>query len=67
MVYMPIIFLMDFFPKKVTLEFLGAFFLAKIFKKVRFDPYNFQITKLSARKSEQIKIFRDKNMPTSTI
>ena len=52
---MPIIFLMDFYPKKVTLEFLGAFFLAKIFKKVRFDPYNFQITKLSARKSEQIK------------
>ena len=57
MVYMPIIFLTDFFPKKVTLEFLGAFFLAKIFKKVRFDPYNFQITKLSARKSEQMKNF----------
>ena len=62
---MPIIFLTDFYPK--NLEFLGAFFLAKIFKKVTFDPYNFQITKLSARKSEQIKIFRDKNMPTSTI
>ena len=58
---------MDFYPKKVTLEFWGALFLTKIFKKVRFDPYNFQITKLSARKSEQIKISRDKNMPTSTI
>ena len=50
---MPIIFLTDFYPKKVTLEFLGAFLLAKIFKKVTFDPYNFQITKLSAAFSSQ--------------
>ena len=32
--------------------------LAKIFEKVRFDPYNFRITRLSARKSEQMKNFR---------
>ena len=39
------------------LEFSGAFFLAEIFEKVSFDPYNFRITKLSARKSEQMKSF----------
>ena len=33
----------------------GAFFLAEIFEKVSFDPYNFRITRLSARKSEQMK------------
>ena len=32
----------------------GAFFLAKIFEKVTFDPYNFRITRLSARKSERM-------------
>ena len=31
---------------------MGAFFLAEIFEKVSFDPYNFRITRLSARKSE---------------
>ena len=39
---------------KGHLEFLGGFFLAEIFEKVSFDPYNFQITRLSAGKSEQI-------------
>ena len=37
---MPIIFLTDFYPKKVTWNFQGAFFLAEIFKKIRFDSYN---------------------------
>ena len=44
-----------FLPKKGHLEVSGAFFLAEIFEKVRFDPYNFRITRLSARKSEQMK------------
>ena len=39
------------------LEFSGAFFLAEIFEKVSFDPYNFRITRLSARKSEQMETF----------
>ena len=43
------------------MEFLGAFYLAAIFEKVSFDPYNFLITRLSAilsaRKSEQMKNF----------
>ena len=30
---------------------------AEIFEKVNFDPYNFRITILSARKSEQMKNF----------
>ena len=42
---------------KGHLEFSGAFFLAEIFEKVSFDPYNFQITRLSARKTEQMKNF----------
>ena len=37
------------------LEFSGAFFLAEIFEQVSFDRYNFRITRLSARKSEQKK------------
>ena len=41
----------------LLLEFSGAFFLAEIFEKVSFDPYNFRITRLSARKSEQMKNF----------
>ena len=53
-------FLTDFQPKKVTLEFSGAFFLAETFEKVSFDPYNFRITRLSARKSEQMKNFQGK-------
>ena len=43
---------MDFYPKKVIYKFSGAFFLAESFEKVSFDPYNFRITRLSARKSE---------------
>ena len=39
------------------LEFSGAFFLAEIFENVSFDPYNFRITTLSARKSEKMKTF----------
>ena len=35
----------------------SAYFLAKIFEKVSFDPYNFRMTRLSARKSEQMKNF----------
>ena len=34
-----------------------AFFLPEIFEKVNFDPYNFRITILSARKSEQMENF----------
>ena len=37
------------------IEFSGALFLAEIFEKVSFDPYNFRITRLSARRSEQMK------------
>ena len=66
MVYLPIF--KGFLPLKGRLEFSGAFFLAEIFEKVSFDPYNFRITRLSARKSEQIKNFLgDKNMPISTV
>ena len=36
----------------------GAFFLDEIFEKVSFDPYNFRITRLSARISEQMKNFK---------
>ena len=50
-------FLTDFYPKKGHLEFSEAFLLAAIFEKVSFDPYNFLITRLSARKSEQMKNF----------
>ena len=39
------------------LEFSVAFFLAEIFEKVSFDPYNLRITRLSARKFEQMKNF----------
>ena len=48
--------LTDFYPKKVTLS--GAIFLTEMFEKVSLNPYNFRITRLSARKSEQMKIFR---------
>ena len=44
-------------PKEGHLEFSGAFILAEIFEKVSFDPYNFRITRLSARKSERMKNF----------
>ena len=44
-----------FLALKGRLEFSGAFFLAEIFEKESFDPYNFRITRLSARKSEQMK------------
>ena len=43
--------------EKAHLEFLGAFFLAENFEKVSFYPYNFRTTRLSARKSEQMKNF----------
>ena len=46
-----------FLPYKGHLEFSGAFFLAEIVEKEGFDPYNFRITRLSARKSEQMKNF----------
>ena len=37
---------------------MGAFFLAEIYEKVSFDPRdNHRITRLSARKSEQMKNF----------
>ena len=37
---------------------MGPFFLAKIFEKESFDPYNFRITRLSlARKSKAMKNF----------
>ena len=44
-----------FLPLKGRLEFSGAFFMAEIFEKESLDPYNSRITRLSARKSEQIK------------
>ena len=47
--------LLGFLPLKGHLEFSGAFFLAEIFEKASFDPYNFRISRLSARKSEQMK------------
>ena len=66
MVLLPI--LNGFLPLKGHLEFSGAFFQAEIFEKVSFDPYNFRITRLLARKSEQVKKFlEDKNMPLSTV
>ena len=46
-----------FLSLKGHLEFSGAFFLAEIFEKVSFDPYNFRITGFLARKSEQMKTF----------
>ena len=46
-----------FLPLKGHLEFSGAFFLAEIFEKVSFDPYNFRISRLLARKFEQMKNF----------
>ena len=52
---------------KGHLEFSGAFFLVEIFQKVSFDPYNFRITRLSARKSEQVKNFWAIKMPISTV
>ena len=52
------LFLTDFYPKKGHLEFSRAFFRAEIFEKLSFDPYNFRITRLSARKSEQMKSFQ---------
>ena len=48
---------MTFYPKKGHQEFSGAFFLAEMFKKVSFNPYNFRVTRLSARKSTQIEKF----------
>ena len=50
-------FLMDLYPKKVTYNFREPFSWLKFSKKVSFDPYNFWITRLSGRKSEQMKYF----------
>ena len=50
-------FIVKFLACLTLLGFSGAFFLAQIFEKVSFDPYNFRITRLSARKSEQMKSF----------
>ena len=50
-------FLTDFYPKEVT-QNSGAFFLAEIFENESCDSYNVRITRLSARKSEKMKIFR---------
>ena len=47
-----------FLPEKGHLELSEAFFVAEIFEKEGFDPYNFRITRLSARKSEQMKNFQ---------
>ena len=45
--------------EKIALKTSPRIFeLAEIFGKVTFDPYNFRITRLSARKTEQMKIFR---------
>ena len=44
--------LTDSYPKRVTKNFREPFF-----QKVSFDPYNFRITGLSARKSDQMKNF----------
>ena len=42
-----------FLPKHGHLEFSAAFFLAEVFEKVSFDPYNSRINRLSAKKSEK--------------
>ena len=41
---------MDFYPKKDIYNFREPFFLAEIFEKVSFHPYNFRFTRLSAGK-----------------
>ena len=41
--------------------------MAEIFEKVIFDPYNFRITRLSARKSKHEKLLGEKKMPISTV
>ena len=48
----------------IYVEYSGAFFLAEIFEQVSYDPYNLRITRLSARKSDQMTNF---NMPMSTV
>ena len=46
-----------FTPKGSPRIFGSLFFLAEIFEKLSFDPYNFRITRLSARKFEQMNNF----------
>ena len=41
--------------------------MAEIFEKVSFDLYNFRITTLSAKKSEQMNFLGDKNRSISTV
>ena len=45
----------EFLPYQGHLKFSGTFFLAEIFEQASFDPYNFRIIRLSARKSEQME------------
>ena len=40
-----------------VVKFLACLPLLEFRKKVRFDPYNFHITRLSARKTESMKNF----------
>ena len=42
-------FVVKFTACLLLLGFSRAFYLAEIFEKVSFDPYNFRITRLSAR------------------
>ena len=44
-------------PYKKAPRIFGSLLLAEIFEKVSFYPYNFRISRLSARKSEQMKSF----------
>ena len=46
------------FTPKRSPRIFGSLFQAEIFEKVSFDPFNFRITRLSARKSEQMKNFQ---------
>ena len=49
----------EFLPLKGHLESSGAFFLAEVFEKMSFDPYNFQITRLTRLGNpNRWKIFR---------
>ena len=45
------------FTLKSSPRTFGSLSLAEIFEKVSFDPYDFRISRLSARKSEQMKNF----------
>ena len=55
--------------KRGFIEFSVGFLLAEIFEKVRFDPYDFRISRLSARTDIRTdeNFLGDKNMPISTV